>query len=298
MVEIEENKILSLDDFSQTFHIDKKNIRGRFIKFGPLLNTILTKHDYPLPVSHLLSEVLILCAGLAATLKYQGIFSLEVKGQGPINFAMADVTSEGMVRAYAKFDKDKINPALSPFDHLGQGYLTFTVDQGEYSERYQGIIELSGKKLLDCILDYFTQSEQIQTYACLKIQNKKDDWMGRLLLIQTMPGFDNTDHNDLDDYWNYAKSVLDTITEKEIFHEDLNLNKFLGQLFYPEKFHLYPPSYLKAGCRCSEARIQTILKNFSTQQLEEFKIDQSIFVNCEFCNTRYYFDAKTLNPLS
>ena len=50
---------------------------------------------------------------------------------------------------------------------LGAGYLAFTVDQGEFTERYQGIVELTGRTLADCVHHYFQQSEQIE--AAIKV---------------------------------------------------------------------------------------------------------------------------------
>ena len=52
--------------------------------------------------------------------------------------------------------------ALSVPRLLGAGYIAFTVDQGEDTERYQGIVELAGATLAECAQHYFRQSEQIQ----------------------------------------------------------------------------------------------------------------------------------------
>ena len=49
------------------------------------------------------------------------------------------------------------------------GYIAFTVDQGEDTERYQGIVELAGSTLAECAQHYFRQSEQLQAGIKLSV---------------------------------------------------------------------------------------------------------------------------------
>ena len=49
-------------------------------------------------------------------------------------------------------------------DLLGKGLLALTVDQrGDGGELQQGIVELGGETLSDCMLNYFHRSEQVRT---------------------------------------------------------------------------------------------------------------------------------------
>src|SRR5262249_39059583 len=98
-------------------------------------------------------------AGLAGALKYEGVFTLQTKGDGPVRLMVADVTSEGDVRGYAQFDAEKLaavigaagGAALAVPKLLGAGDLAFNVHQGSHPERYQGIVELTGATLANCI---------------------------------------------------------------------------------------------------------------------------------------------------
>ena len=58
---------------------------------------------------------------------------------------------------------------------LGAGYLAFTVDQGEHTERYQGIVELTGTTLAECVHHYFRQSEQFKAGLKVAAGAFKDD---------------------------------------------------------------------------------------------------------------------------
>src|ERR1044072_8308602 len=143
------------DDLVQPFRIDPFPLRGGRVRPGPTVDRILSQHDYPEPVATILGEAIALAVVLAGALKYDGIFTLQTKSDGPVRLIVADVTTEGAVRGYAQFDRDRLEagpargfpksggspsvPAL-----IGSGYIAFTVDQGEHTERYQGIVELAG----------------------------------------------------------------------------------------------------------------------------------------------------------
>ena len=131
------------DDLIQPFKIEGQAVRGRLVRLGPLIDTVLDRHQYPPAVAELLGELVALAAGLAGALKYEGVFTLQTKGDGPVRLMVADVTSEGDVRGYAQFDAEKLaavasaarGAALSVPKLLGAGYLAFTVDQGLHTER-------------------------------------------------------------------------------------------------------------------------------------------------------------------
>src|SRR6185369_7344403 len=124
---------------------------------------------------------------------------LQTKGDGPIRMMVADITTEGAMRGYAAFDEQALTDALAgaagapltaPVPRLlGRGHLAFTVDQGPDTERYQGIVELSGGTLAESIHHYFRQSEQLA--SVIKIAVRRDAstgaWTAAALLLQQMP---------------------------------------------------------------------------------------------------------------
>src|SRR6185437_3248729 len=99
------------DDLVQPFQIDPFRLRGRLVRLGPLLDEILTRHAYPEPVAVMLGEAIALAAALAGALKYDGIFTLQTKGDGPIRLLVADIASDGAVRGYAQYDAEKLEKA-------------------------------------------------------------------------------------------------------------------------------------------------------------------------------------------
>src|SRR5258708_6337119 len=96
------------DNVIQPFQIDGPGLRGRLIRLGASVDAVLGRHDYPEPVARLLGETLALAAALSGALKYDGVFSLQTKGDGPIRMMVVDVTSEGALRGYAAVDAGRL----------------------------------------------------------------------------------------------------------------------------------------------------------------------------------------------
>ena len=44
------------DDSVVPFQVEGLDVRGRAVQLGPMLDTILARHDYPVPVARLLAE--------------------------------------------------------------------------------------------------------------------------------------------------------------------------------------------------------------------------------------------------
>lgn len=296
------------DDLVQTFQLEHSNLRGRLVRLGGALDEILTRHAYPEPVAHLLGETIALAAALAAMLKFEGIFTLQTKGDGPIRMMVADVTSTGDVRGYAQFDEaqlaaideDRVRDA--PFATLiGQGYLAFTVDQGENTERYQGIVELSGNTLMDCVQHYFRQSEQVITGLTVAVRHGPEGWRGGALMLQRMPGEGGSavtrPANDVEDDWRRAMVLMSTVTEAELTDARLPANDLLFRLFHEEGVRVWPPSPLQPGCRCSRERVAGVLGTLTDEELADMKIEGRIEASCQFCSTVYTFDDAQLAEL-
>ncbi|MGH7005913.1 MAG: Hsp33 family molecular chaperone HslO, partial [Alphaproteobacteria bacterium] len=86
-------KLAPDDDAIQPFMIEDLGLRGRLVRLGPAVDAIVTRHDYPEPVAALLAETLALACTLANTIKYEGVFTLQAQGDGPVRLRVADVTS-------------------------------------------------------------------------------------------------------------------------------------------------------------------------------------------------------------
>ncbi len=123
----------------QSFQLENRAAQGRLVRLGDAINQVLTSHDYPSEVATLLGEVQVIAALMSGTLKFDGVLSIQVKGEGPVSMLLVDVTTDGDMRGYARFDAEKLaalseNETSGPQQEvprlLGNGYFALTVDQG------------------------------------------------------------------------------------------------------------------------------------------------------------------------
>jgi molecular chaperone Hsp33 len=301
------------DDLIQPFRIDPFALRGRLVRLGATVDRILSQHDYPEPVAAILGEAITLAVLLAGALKYDGIFTLQTKSDGPVRLIIADVSSDGAVRGYAQYDQGRLaaicphslgRPAASPSvaELIGKGYIAFTVDQGEDTERYQGIVELIGATLAECAQHYFRQSEQIQAGIKLSAARTGPDgaWRAGGLMLQRVPpeGGYTVIADDVEDGWRRAMVLMSSATPAELVDPLLSPHRLLLRLFHEEGVRVYETHSIEARCRCSKERIARILRSFPVEDIDEMRQDQVTTVTCEFCNTSYQFAGEELAPMA
>ncbi|MGH7123005.1 MAG: Hsp33 family molecular chaperone HslO, partial [Stellaceae bacterium] len=226
---------------------------------------------------------------------------LQTKGDGPIRLLVADVTTRGAVRGYAQFDGEKLAEALATGAAsvprlLGAGYLAFTVDQGEDTERYQGIVALEGATLAECIHHYFRQSEQIAAGIKVAIDRGADGaWRAGSLLIQKLPDDERAEflgtREELDDGWRRALILMGSATSEELTDPELSPEDLLYRLFHEDGVRVFPTHAVRAECRCSRERIDRVLRSLPLEERQGLgEADGSVTVTCEFCSTSYRFE--------
>ncbi|MDR3441260.1 Hsp33 family molecular chaperone HslO [Telmatospirillum sp.] len=295
-------------DLIQPFLIDAGAIRGRAVRLGPAIDGILAEHGYPDAVAALLAETLALGAALAGSLKYDGIFTLQIQGDGAVPLIVADVTSEGAMRGYARFDADRLEKAQASKGPvvprlLGKGYLAFTVDQGPDTDRYQGIVELTGDTLAACARSYFEQSEQLQTEVQTAVSpaSGATGWRAAALMIQRMPLGPQSPiftADQADESWNRATILMASTRPEELLGPAVSVETLLHRLYHADGLQLLGPRPLVARCRCQAERVAGTLKSFPRDEVEAMKDDHGdVVVVCEFCKSRYVFSDRDLDRL-
>lgn len=298
-----------IDNVIQPFSLESSNLRGRIIRVGGVLDNVLQPHNYPNPVAHLVAESMALTMLLSSMLKYEGIFTLQTKGDGPVAMLVSDMTSEGILRGCASFDEERLQHAREQLSalkapesaqnhlaqYLGKGYIAFTVDQKGY-DRHQGIVELKGSSLIDCVQHYFQQSEQIGTGIKMAVGIRDGQWRAGAIMLQHLPedqkNYTAGQANAREDDWRRAMILLDTCTEDEFLDPNLHEHDLLTRLFHEEGVRIYEPSYVKNGCRCDEKRIFNMLLTMPEEDLDHMEENGTLSLTCEFCSTEYDFDLK------
>lgn len=284
-----------VDDIVLPFQLESSHLRGRAVKMGDSLDTILRQHDYPDAIARLLAESVVVATALASSLKYEGVFTLQAKGDGAVRLLVTDVTSDGGVRAYAQFDRTQKFDAPATTTLMGKGFLAFTCALKDQTERYQGIVALEGGTISEAVQHYFRQSEQIPTGIISAVdRNEQGKWRGGCILLQRMPrdGGINVEISTPEaEDWTRAMVLANTCTSQELTDETLETEDLLYRLFHEEEVRAYPSMNLKHQCRCSQERVETMLKSLPKSEIAELASDGKLTITCEFCNKSYEIDA-------
>ncbi|MBH0114726.1 Hsp33 family molecular chaperone HslO [Novosphingobium sp. YJ-S2-02] len=293
-----EDPIIRTDDtgFDRvlSFSVPSRHARGRIVRLGPVLETVLSAHDYPPVVKHLLAEALVLTALMGSLLKDEGSqLTLQAQAEGgAVDLLVCDYR-DAKVRGYARFDEAQLaqlgdEPRLEEL--FAKGYFAITFDLASTKERYQGVVPLEGDSLAHACEAYFAQSEQIPTLIRAAVRSSDQRCMGAGMLIQHLPDGEEgkarlhaqEEHPD----WEHVSVMAGSVQRDELLDPVLSLEQLLWRLFHEEdEVRVEPLDLLERGCRCTVEHYANILGRFPEDQLSEMRDDDgTIPVDCAFCS--------------
>jgi molecular chaperone Hsp33 len=290
-------------DAALGFALPARHARGRLVRLGPVLDEILSAHDYQAPIAHILAEALVLTALLGATLKDAGgQLTLQAQTEaGIVDLLVADYKG-GELRGYVRFDTERLaeqpsRPSL--FALFGKGYLAITFDQPVSNERYQGIVPLEGGGLAEAVEHYFDQSEQLPSLVRIAVGD--DGRIAGGLLLQHLPegeeGRERLHAREDRPEWDHVRALGGTIRAGELADPALPLETLLWRLFHEEEeVRVLACVPLAKGCRCSLDYVRGVLAQFGpAEQAEMAGEDGFISVDCEFCSRSFPFRLADLD---
>lgn len=281
-------------DLIHRFLFEDTDIRGEVATLNDSYCQVLANNSHlPEPVQRLLGEFVAAVTLLSGTLKFDGLLTLQARGDGPVPLIMAECSHHKAVRAIARVDEEVDLSAFSGNDLpglLGSGVLAMIVEPDK-GERYQGIVPLEGGRLSDCLESYFTQSEQLPTrfwFAC--DQQAVSGLMLQVLPRQVASSEKNADH------WNTATQLANTVRSEELLQ--LEHPELLYRLFNEEEVRLFEPSAIRFECSCSRERSANALRSLGRAEVESLLAEQDLInIDCQFCNKSYNFGSLDLKEL-
>jgi len=279
------------------FTLPHKNARGRAVRLGPVLDSILSAHAYPAPIRHLLAEALTITALLGSLLKGDDSqLTLQAQTQdGIVDLLVCDYRN-GELRGYVRHDRarlDELGPVPSLFSLFGEGYLAITFDLAATGQRYQGVVPLEGNSLAEACQSYFFQSEQIPTLIRIGVSNTPGACVAGGLLLQHLPeGEEGRErlHVQLDHpEWEHVSVLGGSISEAELVDPALDLESVVWRLFHEEpEIRAETGTALTRGCRCTIEHYRDILSRFAASERAEMENDDGlIVVDCAFCSREF-----------
>jgi molecular chaperone Hsp33 len=315
----------SADDTVLPFEIGVLDLRGRLVRLGPAVDSVLASHNYPKPVAKLLGEAVALTVLLGSALKSEARFILQTQTDGPVRMLVVDFRHPGQVRACARFDAARVAGAIeagkvSAGALMGKGHLAMTIDQGPDMSRYQGLVALDGGSLEDAAHEYFRSSEQIPTRVRLAVGEEMSPgtghrWRAGGMLLQFLPKSpERMRVADLhpgdapegtpvhvvqeDDAWVEGRSLIETVEDVELLDPALSSERLVYRLFHERGVRVFKSLPIAAQCSCSRDGVEAMLKSFPQDDRDHMVEDGQISVTCEFCSANYRFKPEDVaaNP--
>jgi molecular chaperone Hsp33 len=315
---------IAWDDTILPFQLDRSDIRGRVARLDGTLEEILSQHDYPLLIETLVAEMALLTALIGQTMKLKWKLSLQVRGDGPARLIATDYYApkgEGepaQIRAYASYDKERLDETADPFSQIGKGYFAILIDQGPDMVPYQGITPIAGGSLSVCAETYFAQSEQLPTRFSLSMGKQQTPgeplrWRGGGVMLQHMPkaspfasgeggsgeggllAAEDILTEDESENWSRANILLDTVDDMELIGPSVQPTELLVRLFHEEAPRVFDAQQIGFGCTCSPDKVRQSLSIYSAKDIAHMTTDEgTVTADCQFCGAHYVFDPKTL----
>ena len=277
------------------FQLSNNEVRGMIVRFDTVLYNIIKRHNYAQNIESLLADTLTITACLGSRMKHDGVFTIQGKGSGDVHTLFADITNHGCLRGYVGLKEDFKNENFNLLKLMGLGHISFTLDQGKYSKRYQGIVELE-EEISKATELYFSNSEQLETkfstfnYYDIDEADRGDLFPGGLIMLQKMPIKNKFSEETNKEVWELSRDFLSTLKKEEFLSTKLSSKDILFRLFNELKVITYDEIEIKDMCRCSQDRVQFALNNLDKKELSEIADENGdIKVMCEFCKTERLF---------
>jgi len=311
-------------DCLHRFMFEQYPIRGHLVHLDAAWRALIEHREYPEAIRDTLGEAAAASLLLAATIKFEGVLSLQLQGDGPMHLMLAQCTSGLGVRGLARYTEGAIggtavgvgtgagggtgagasagtgpgagagvgSSAGQIGDLIGTGNLTVTLETDDGSQRYQGIVPITGRRLAESLQVYFENSEQLPTRLWLHADASGASGM----LLQRLPVADVSrsahaaDAAEVDDAWRRVQLIGETLTPGEL--RTLGDAEILHRLFNEDDVRLYEPTPVYFRCRCSRERVGGMLQSLGETETRSVLAERGeVEVRCDFCNRAYVFDA-------
>jgi molecular chaperone Hsp33 len=284
-------------DTLHRFLFERYPIRGHIVHLDAAWRALIEHRQYPDAIRETLGEAVVASLLLAATIKFEGVLSLQLQGDGPVHLLLAQCTSGLGVRGLARYRETPSGASSKIRDLIGTGNLTVTLESDDGAQRYQGIVPIEGERLADSLQAYFQNSEQLPTRLWLRADAQGASGM----LLQKLPGSASPPASaaaadDVEDAWRRVQLIADTLTPEEL--RTLADAEILHRLFNEDDLRLFDPSPVYFRCRCSRERVAGMLQGLGEAETRSVIAERGkVEVHCDFCNRAYVFDAVDVEQL-
>ncbi|MDP3559926.1 MAG: Hsp33 family molecular chaperone HslO [Legionellaceae bacterium] len=270
---------MTKQDILRPFLLEQYQIRGQLIYLNNTLQTIVNQRAYPPFIRQLLGEALLTSIMLTSSLKFEGRLNVQFQGDEPLSLLLAQCDHSLGVRGLVQFAETATQEDYA--QAFLKGTMVCTITHNKDPQSYQSMIPIYSTSLAENVMQYFKQSDQINSYVFLGVEN--DRAFG--LLLQAMP---STNPEEQAAFWEEAVAVLATLNPQETW--SISPETLLQRLYPEQNIRIFDEKPLRFQCRCNAERMQQLVCSLGKAEAEALlQKNQVIDVTCDFCNTSYTF---------
>lgn len=263
--------------------------KGRFkisvVKTTDVVQTAKDNHGLSLLNTVLLGRTLTAAMLLASELKGEERIKVQMEGNGPVGFLVAEANRVGEIRGYSQnpaVELDYSQPDVSIGDGIGLGLLTVSKTLYNEAEPRTSTIEIVEGDVLSDMAHYMAQSEQVLSAFLLDVSLKDNGDVNQAggLLIQRLPEADES----------VMKTLQKTVRELppvSIFLEDGHyIDAIMEEACKPFSVKELDRQPVHFFCRCSTGKFKNALSLLSYEDLKELKGEDQEMV-CHYCGSKH-----------
>lgn len=265
---------------------------GRAVRFlatelAGIANITRERHDLDPDATRIAAEALVAASLMSAWIKGEERITLQIQGEQPRFSFMADVDSEGGLRA-------RLTPASVPLPKGGNvNGLIYAIRADVSKEIYRGVSAIEDQTIERALAAHVRGSEQMDAFLRIGVSMGED---GRVrsaggIVVERLPEEPGLPSMSREDFRNQFAGIEDQPAQ------ELLLALAFGTLV-GEKVEILENRELHWRCGCSQERIEAVLYNLGVAELRAILAEQGgAEVACHFCNLAYTVDADGIQGL-
>lgn len=261
-----------------------------------LVREAQSRHGASPTVTAALGRLLTGAALIGVGLSSRERLTLQINGDGPVRFLVAEAMPGGRVRGYPGRARAEVPlNAQGKFDVagvVGRGALHVTriYDTGQ---PYTSAVPLQSGEIGDDLAYFFAHSEQVPSVVAVGVLANPDGVLAAGgVLAQLLPGAEPTTIEVLET----AARALPQVTS--LVRAGMSPEQMIGQVAagLAPRVSLVQP--LAFSCLCDRSRVVRALVTLGMDELLEMsRADEDTEATCDFCGQRYYFSPTEIREI-
>lgn len=280
-------------DSVMRFLFEEHGVRGEIMHMSTPTAQLMQFNHYPESVHHLMLELAGAAVLIAATLKIDGLVTVQVmggKGDHALRYAFVNIDQDlNFYGSAGLFEDIDYSGELTLKELAGTGGVLVISVFPQDGTRYQGMVALEQDNLSQALEEYFKNSEQLPTR--FKLFNNLENNTVSGIMLQIIPEIEGN-LESLD----HLATLAESMTEDEL--TSLSLTECLRRLYWNDKARVFDPIKVAFKCTCSKERYIKTLQSLPLAEIQDLAQDSNgLMLTCHNCGCQYHVTQSEMQTI-